>query len=634
LSPPGLERLVRACLTKDPDERIQTAHDVKLELQWIAEGGSQAGVPAPVATRRKARESLAWVIAGVAGLAVLGLAGTLWMRPRPEPLEVRFTFAPDPGLRNVRWPRISPDGRVLAFLADDTLGVARIWIRPMNALAATPLAGVENPGRHFWSPDSRSLAFVVGNQMKRISVHGGPTQLVAELLGGYDGSWGDGVILFDGSLGDSIRQAPADGGEVSPATRIDRARGEVFHAWPYFLPDGKRFLFLAGRSGGRDDFVLKLGRLGSLESTEIGPVGGRVEYARSGQLLYVQGGTLIARPFDAGRGRFTGGAAPVAENVSGRGEEAHFSVSNSGTMAFLTGSWAGMSALRWLDRSGQPVGEAAPPAAYRDPVLSIDGMRVAYGIVDRAIENQDIWVRDLRSGIATRVTHEPKPEVWPVWSPDGTRLAYAANQSGTFVMLARAVSGTGAVDTLYRTHASGPTSWSADGRSLFFVAVEGVIQMRVMSPTPGASVTALQRTRFNDNNPQISRDGRWLAYTSDETGRTEVFVQAYPGPGGRWRVSTNGGSGPRWRADGRELFYRAADGTVMAVPIRIEGAGLDPGTPIALFRSLSPNYTPLRNTFDVRADGQRFLVNSLIEGREAGGTVNVLIGWSSRARNR
>jgi Tol biopolymer transport system component len=635
LLPPALDRVVQQCLTKDPDERIQTAHDVKLQLQWIASGGSQAGVPAPLAARRRSRERLAWVLAGAAGVVAIALGGRGLLQRGAAPVVVRFSVAPEAGARNVRWPRLSPDGRLLAYQADDSAGVSRIWIRQVGAFAATPLAGTENAGRPFWSPDNRSLAFVSGNQMKRIAVGGGPAQLVGELKRGADGCWGTGgVILFDGALTDSICQIPADGGEVAPATRIDRAGGESYHAWPTFLPDGKRFLFLAGRLG-TEMRMLKLGRLGSLESREIGPIPSRVEYSPSGRLLYAQDGTLMARPFDAASARFTGRPFPVAEGVLASAELAHISVSNTGAIAYGVGGAGDQTVLTWVDRNGRTSVQLGAPDSYRNPALSPDGTRLAYELLDPGNGGTDVWVRDLRRGIATRVTFDPKGEVWPTWSPDGRRLAYAMDESGGYTVLARASDGTGSVDTLYRSEVpAGPTCWSGDGKSLFLSRYESFFQLWVMAPTPGAKATRVQQTRFGDFNAQLSPDGRWLAYLTDETGRIEVFVQAYPGPGGKWRVSGAGGGAPRWRADGRELFYRALDGALMAVPIRTEGAGLDASAPVMLFQRTSPAPFPFRNSYDVSPDGQRFLVNVLASDRNRAGAIKVVIGWAAEMRKK
>ena len=635
LLPPALDHVVRECLTKDPDERIQTAHDAKLQLQWIAEGGSQAGIPAPVVRRRRSRERLAWSVALVAGIAAAALGAQLFLRRQPLPSAVRFSVAPEPGARNIRWPRLSPDGRLLAYQATDSAGVTRIWIRPLGAFTGTPLAGTEDTNRPFWSPDSRSLAFTAQDKMKRIDVGGGPAQLVGEAKGGYDGSWGaGGVILFDGALTDSIQQIPADGGEVTAATRIDRERGETHHAWPTFLPDGKHFLFLAGRSGGQLS-ILKLGQLGSLESSDVGSVPSRVEYSTSGHLLYVQEGTLMARPFDAAKARFLRGPFPVGERALAGGDFAHISVSNTGALAYAVAAAVDLAALTWVDRAGRTLEQLGAPGAYQNLVLSPDGTRVAYELLDPINGTSDLWVRDLRRGIDTRVTFDPDIEAWPVWSPDGRRLAYGAYEKGGYALLARAWDGTGSVDTLCRADLPMvPSCWSTDGRRLFFTQVVSFSQRQlwVLPPAPGATGTPVQQSTFSERAAQLSPDGRWLAYTTDETGRSEVFVQAYPGPGGKWRVSTGGGGASHWRADGRELFYRTPDGMLMAVPVRAEGDGLDVGAPVTLFQRPSPASTLLRNSYDVSPDGQRFLVNVLLEDRDRGGTINVVINWATEAR--
>jgi len=635
LLPPALDRAVRQCLAKDPDERIQTAHDVKLQLQWIAEGGSQAGVPAPVAARRRSRERLAWALALVAGVAAVGLGGTLVLRRGPGPTVVRFSVTAEAGARNVRWPRISPDGRFLAYQADDSTRFGLIWVRPVNAFGATLLAGTESAGRPFWSPDSRSLGFIVAGQMKRIDLGGGPARLIGEARGGADGCWGaTGVVLFDGALADSIRQMPSDGGEATPATRIDRAKDETYHAWPTFLPDGRRFLFLAGHSGSTGS-VLKLGQLGSLDSKEIGPIPSRVEYSPSGHVLYVQDGTLMARPFDVARGRFTGGPFPVVEGALASGDRANISVSRTGTIAYGVGSAAGQSVLVWVDRDGRTMGQLGGPDAYRNPALSPDGAFLAYELVDPRTGGVDIWVRDLRRGVATRVTFGPSAAYWPTWSPDGRRLAYSTDVTGGYAVLCSAWDGTGSVDTLGRGDIpAGPTCWSTDGRRMFLTRAGTPMQLCVMSTTGGSAITPVNRTTFGSGLGQLSPDGRWLAYDSDETGRWEVFVQAFPGPGGKWRISPSGGGAPRWRADGRELFYATLDNALMAVPIGTGGAGFDAGTPVALFRRAVPVSLFDRNAYEVSPDGQRFLVNALADARGGAGTINVVVNWAAETRRK
>jgi Tol biopolymer transport system component len=325
----------------------------------------------------------------------------------------------------------------------------------------------------------------------------------------------------------------------------------------------------------------------------------------------------------------------VGERALAGGELAHFSVSNTGAIAYAVAAALDRSVLTWVDRDGRTLEQVGTPDAHQNPVLAPDGARVAYELWDWINGTSDLWVRDLRRHVDTRVTFDPDSEAWPVWSPDGKHLAYSAYTAGIYRLLARAWDGTGSVDTLYRSEIPvGPTCWSADGSSLFFTHFGSFNQgqLWVTTPARGATPTRVQQSSFNDRTAQLSPDGRWLAYTTNETGRSEVFVQAYPGPGGKWRVSTGGGGASRWRADGRELFYRTPDGVLMAVPVRAEGAGLDAGAPVALFQRPSPTALLLRNSYDVSADGQRFLVNVLMDDRARGGMINVVIDWVSETK--
>jgi serine/threonine protein kinase/Tol biopolymer transport system component len=640
-APPGLARIVHRCLAKDPDDRWQTARDIVNELRELAGLGPQSDSsrngPAPVLppSSRRARERVAWGVAALLGLAAAAAIVLPRLQPRPDPAVTRFAIDV-PASKNMNWPRISPDGRTLAFLAADSTGRVFIWVRALGALSAVQLRESEGAGRPFWSPDSRYLAYFAGNQLKKIPIGGGPPQLICEVRGGSDGAWGrTGVILFDGATGDSIRQVTAAGGEAGPATVLDHAHGEAYHAWPCFLPDGRHFFYSAARQG-RDETHLMVGTLGSRQSKDLGRVQTRVEYAPEGYVLYAADGTLMARRFDARGLRFTGEPFPVAERIlCSPSDRANMSVSTNGTLVYQAGSLGIRNELVWVDRAGRTLGSVGPPAAYHDPDLSPDGQRLAYSLTDPTSGNDDIWVRDLRRDVASKLTFDPGSEVWPVWSPDGTRLAYASDAKGSFGILARPASGVGEADTLYSTSSnSGPIGWSRDGRQLTFLNFAGGNSaIWALSPDAGHAAQPFLRNTFMNRGGRLSPDGKWIAYNSDESGNMEVYVQPWPGPGGKWQISNAGGGDPHWRGDGKEIFYATAENAVMAVPVSA-GASFEVGAPVKLFeRPLVSVGVIVRNRFTVTPDGQRFLV---VSSAEAGAlpSFDVVLDWTAELKGR
>jgi len=635
LVPPALDRVVRVCLEKDPERRWQTAHDVALQLEWIEEGGSAAGIPKPVAQRRRTRERAGWATAAVLGLGFAGVGALYLLRPPvPVPHTVRFQIPATGGLVSAGMPKVSPDGRAIAFDGTDSTGVTRIWIQPLDALTAHPLEGTEGTTRPAWSPDSRSLVFFAGTQLERVDAAGGAVRVVLDRVRGSDCTWGPGgVILFDGASGDSIRSVPAVGGVASPATRIDRARGQTGHAWPHFLPDGKHFLFQAKYLRGVGDSLM-VGELGSFETRTLGPAGSLMDYAEPGYVLWVQDGALRARRFDVKSMTFQGEAFPVATEISARaGGLAEFSVSRNGVLACRPGK-SDVQQLTWVDRSGRRLGTVGAPGTYYDPGLDPSGHRIVVSLTDPAGLEQDLWILDDGSGAPFRLTADPSPDFAGIWSPGGDRIAFTSTRSGAqdiYIMDSR---GTGDATLIWqdRTYKVA-TDWSRNGRTLIVqrLSRETTWDLWALPLDGHADPFPVADGKFTEVQGRLSPDGHWIAYSSDETGKPQIYVQPFPGPGAKQRVSSVAGTEPFWREDGKELYYLTLDGDLMMLTMDTS-SGLHSGTPRPLFHpEISGNYQT-RNRYCPSADGQRFLL--LATGTPGLAPTTVVLNWTAELNER
>ena len=628
MTPPALDRIIRGCLAKDPEERWHTAHDVMLQLQWIAEGGSQAGVPAPVVARRKNREKLAWGAAAAATLAAAALAVGFMRREPTPPRMLRFEIPTPPDVTAVDAPRISPDGKLLAFNATDTSGKTRIWIRPLNALQAQPLAGTEGTTRPFWSPDSRFLGFFAEGKLKKIDVSGGPPQKICDAATGADGTWSpEGVILYDGTGADPIYRVSASGGTPTVAVKHDASRKETQIGWPEFLPDGRHYLYMA--SGQKpEDSAYRIGVLDSTESQPLGPAQTLVTYAPPGYLLFARDRTLVAQPFDLKARKTKGEPSPLAEQIGTDAVGlARFSVSRDGVLAYRTGESG--SRLIWFDRAGKELGVEGDPGEIANPSLSRSGDRLAFSIVDARAGTSDIWVRDLARGVTSRFTFGPGDEITPLWSPDGSRVVFSSDRDGNFDLFEKAGSGSGEEKPLVEDGVfKFATAWSRDGRYLVYSRQDPKTGWDIwVLPTFGdRKPIAVVQSAFADLNGSISPDGRYIVYQSNESGRVEIYVQSFPGPGGKWQVSAAGGSDSSWRSDGREVFYRAPDQKIMAVEIG-SGSDFQAGIPRPLFSGQIQSGTR-RNKYVATADGQRFLLAAPM-GRESMTPTTIVVNWSA-----
>jgi len=634
LSPPALDRTVMRCLEKNPDDRWQTARDLLLELKWVGEG-SRAGVPAPVASRRKTRERFAWGLAALGVLAAIGLGAVAVARaPRP-PEPVQF-FIPTPAsILSVGSPKVSPDGKYLAFNATDSAGVSRLWLRPFGSLTTSPIPGTENAARPFWSPDSRYLAFMADGKLKKIAVTGGPIQTVGETGSRGDGSWSrSGIILFDNSSSDSIMRISAAGGVSTPVTRIDRSRGETGNAWPQALPDGRHFLFLALASR-PESTALKLGDLRS-GKTRVLMTGNlsRIEYVAPGYALFVRDRALLAQRFDTGKLELQGEPFPVVDDVAvggGGASNAEFSASENGVLVFRGSAGEGLSRLTWVDRAGKDLQTLGEPGAYSALAVSPDGKRIAMEV---GAGNSDLWTLETGRNVMTRFTFSPAGDYWPVFSPDGARIAYTSDQGGFGVWVKPA---TGARPESLLSRASvniGPCDWSTDGRTIACMVQVGSQWHLWTQPAAGGPAQPFITGPFRFMEPRISPDGRWIAYSSNESGRREVYIQPYPGLGGKWQVSGQGGRDPVWRRDGKEIFYVSPAGALIAVGVVAPAGGaLDLGAPRVLFTGVTVDENPIGHNYVASADGQRFLLKRKVRDRELPAST-VFMNWTSAFARR
>ncbi len=639
LSPPALDRVVSRCLEKDPDDRWQTARDLLLELKWIGDAGSRAGIPAPVAARRKTRERLAWGLAAASALAALVLGGLAVARAPRRPEPIQFFIATPRSITTIGTPKVSPDGKYVAFNAIDSAGVSRIWLRPFSSLSAEPLPGTDNAQRPFWSPDSRYLAFMADGKLKKIAVTGGPPQTLGETGSRGDGSWGrGGVILFDSSASDSIIRISAAGGVASPVTRIDRAHGETGNAWPQFLPDGRHFLYL-GLSSRAESTVLKVGDIAS-RKTSVLLIGNlsRIEYVAPGYVLFVRDRALLAQPFDGRKFELRGEPFPIVDDVAvggGGAANAEFSASGNGVLVFRGSAGAGTSRLTWVDRAGKDVQVVGDPGTYSDQAVSPDGKRIA---VEAGTGNPDIWTIESARNVTTRFTFSPASDYWPVWSPDGGRIAYTSDQQGAYAIFVKPATGAQPESVLFRApNGIGPCDWSSDGRYLACMnqSTTGTSwDIWVVNTTGHVEGHPLLATQFREFEPRFSPDGRWIAYSSNESGRREVYIQPFPGLGGKWQVSSQGGRDPEWRRDGKELFFLSLGGTMTAIDVSgTAGITLELGVPRVLFPGVLSDDSPIGHNYAVSADGQRFLLRKPVREGELPATT-VFMNWTSTFAKR
>jgi eukaryotic-like serine/threonine-protein kinase len=650
LAPRGLDRVVRACLAKNPDDRIQSGHDVRLQLEWVLEGaapeaaavttGGRPAATGAAAPGARASGAGVWQAAVAVLLVATGVLAYLHFGPAPAAPErpaLHFTIAQPPKVYWRPWNSmaLSPDGLKLVFYADSEEG-GRLFLRTLSDVAIRALPGTDqgNASFPFWSPDSRSVAFFAGGMMKRIDIAGGPPTTICEVSDGRGGAWApDGTIVFSPSVGSPLMRVAASGGKPEPATDYDAQKDPGGHLWPGMLPDGRHFTFIASGAV-RSESSLMLGELGSHAVRRLWVAESGAQFAPPGDLLFMRGNTLFAQPFDTGALAARGDAVPIVEGVSRNTDSlfAAFSASGEGTLVYKTGSDLERQ-MGLFDRNGRSLGRTGPLGDIGDPELSPDGTLLAVDRVEPNALNSDIWVIDMKRGTSSRFTFDPDIERSPAWSPDGQTIYYVARRKDRLGLYAKPANG-GASERLV-VEGDG-TPWTSsqvtrDGAWFVFARGTNSGDIWIAPMKGGAAPHPYMETPYSEMRPQVSPDNRWIAYESDESGRSEVYVQTFPHPGGKWQVSTSGGVQPRWRADMRELYYFALDRTLMAVPLRETGDGITPGAPTPVLVTGLAIIGKYRYT--ASPDGQRFY---LAEGGDnaTAGPFDVILNWPAMLRGR
>jgi len=611
-TPAGVRRLLSSCLEKDPRRRLRDIGDgIPLLLEKD---------PPLLLSSSTRRYSLVWpAIAAVSILLLLSLALVHFREAAPRQAVVHSTILPPATTSfafatNLGPMSLSPDGKRMTFAATGQDGTSQLWIRPLDSASAQRLPGTDGGAFPFWSPDGLWVAFFADGKLKKVDTRGGSPIALAEVSAssGYGGAWSaKGEIVYAPAAFIPLRKVSQDGGETKPA--VDYTGGSGF---PWFLPDGEHFLFAAWAGSGR--VIIRVGSLSSTNTTAIGEADSNATYA-AGRLLYIRGTSLMAQPFDLSSLRMSGEAEPVAEGVERFLDlvtVGAFTASNSGLLAYQTGPADARKQLTWFDRTGKRISTLGDPRAFFNIELSPNGRTLAASAPD-ALGNFDLWLYDVASGLPTRFTSDPGGEFYGIWSPDGRNVILNTTRKGHYDLFRGLATSAGTEEALYTNDMDKvPTSWSPDGKFvLYFTGGGPRNELFVLPLTPDRAREPLMprrllNTGFNEMFGQFSPDGRWVVYSSDLSGQSEIYVTPFSRPSEKHRISPNGGGRPRWRRDGKELYYVALDGKLMAADTRISETNVEAGPPHALLTITGYSPFAAGYPYEISSDGQRILTST------------------------
>ena len=633
-SPPAFDRIVKTCISKDPEDRWQSAGDVGKELRWIAEG-SQAGAVAVTVPRRRRADWLAWSLAGLLLLATIFLGNEVRRLSRKSPVQAVHSFLVPPEKTSFRLTGddsapivLSPDGRSTAFGAG-----GKLWIGSLATGAVRALAGTDGGTFPFWSPDNRFIGFFSDGKLRIVEASGGPVRAIADAPNSRGGAWSSrGVIVFAPNFRLGLSRVAVSGGPATPFTRLEEGR-HTTHRWPSFLPDGKHVLYLAANHANprSEDSGIYVASLDGGSPRRLMTSYGSAQYA-SGWLLSVRDTSLLAFPFDPRRFTVKDEPVRVADDVNfdlgvWRGS---FSASENGVLAYQLAQAGIGGQLTWCDASGRRLSTVGEKSEAYSPQLSPDGRRVLVILGD---PNNDIWVYEIERNVRTRLTTAAQVTVSPLWSPDGAQILYVSQSRSTvpleFEMTIIAADGAGKKVVYRTTERIEPTDWSRDGR---YVLVDrgniGAQDVWVVPLAEPAKAFPLVQTEFPERAGQFSPDGKWVAYQSLQTGRTEIYVAPFPGGGARYQVSGGGGTQARWSPDGRELYFVSGDDDLTVASVGDSGSRFDVKDVRPLFRvNLFRGPRVGLGSYAISPDGKRFLVN---DAGEAGvPRVSLVTNWTA-----